>query len=130
MHPSESDSSLPGDNSLNAKFSGARIDRLFGVRKIIDSKKSDERENVGWSEFELTIDGSLRHASVLQRVIIKHRNFDELSMSHSDGVQKDQFSRTHCSSSAARRTPRPLEPYTVQLHHDPLGHAGLDFSID
>ena len=41
------------------------------------SQEPGERENVGLVRFELTIDGSLRHASVLQRIIIKHRIPDE-----------------------------------------------------
>ena len=36
--------------------------------------ESAEERNVGLVRFELTIDGSLRHASVLQRIIIKHQN--------------------------------------------------------
>ena len=39
---------------------------------ISGSGKDGKKENVGLVRFELTIDGSLRHASVLQRVIIKH----------------------------------------------------------
>jgi len=45
-----------------------------------DIKTAGEQfyQNVGSVRFELTIDGSLRHASVLQRVITQHRNSDEL----------------------------------------------------
>jgi hypothetical protein len=43
-------------------------------KKKLKGEKRPGRENVGLVRFELTIDGSLRHASVLQRVIIKHQN--------------------------------------------------------
>jgi hypothetical protein len=55
--------------------------------------ESEWSENVGLVRFELTIDGSLRHASVLQRVIIKHRNPDKVHDALSDRCQRDKFSR-------------------------------------
>jgi hypothetical protein len=48
-------------------------DRFF-LKKKYQNREPAKRENVGLVRFELTIDGSLRHASVLQRVIIKHQN--------------------------------------------------------
>ena len=51
-------------------------------------------ENVGSVRFELTIDGSLRHASVLQRVIIKQsETLMSFSLSRLTKCQKGQFSR-------------------------------------
>src|SRR5512136_189425 len=55
-------------------------------------------KNVGLVRFELTIDGSLRHASVLQRVIIR-------------------FQETHCSSPAKTAGAR---------RHSGLGHSPPD----
>jgi hypothetical protein len=51
-----------------------RPEHLWDNREGILQRRKAREENVGLVRFELTIDGSLRHASVLQRVIIKHQN--------------------------------------------------------
>src|SRR5665647_44098 len=51
-----------------------RSDHPWDHQKGIFQEIKAREENVGLVRFELTIDGSLRHASVLQRVIIKHQN--------------------------------------------------------
>ena len=60
------------DKSLNTgkKFSIIGSSIIYLHREKSLTQESEERENVGLVRFELTIDGSLRHASVLQRVII------------------------------------------------------------
>ena len=64
------------------------------------------RENVGLVRFELTIDGSLRHASVLQRVIIH------------------DCQQTHCSSSASTKNAKTAGARRHSgLGHNPFGHS-------
>ncbi len=60
------------------------------------------QENVGLVRFELTIDGSLRHASVLQRVIIVKTQETHCSSSASTKERKDRW-----SPSPYRARPQP-----------------------
>jgi hypothetical protein len=90
-----------------------RPDYLWDHRKGILQGRKAREENVGLVRFELTIDGSLRHASVLQRVIIKHRNPDKVHDALSDRCQRDEFRRPIVHHLRAQRTQRPLEPVAI-----------------
>ncbi len=71
---------------------------------------NQDSENVGLVRFELTIDGSLRHASVLQRVIINHREF-------SPGVLSEDIRKINSADPlfiiCSTGTQRPLEPVAI-----------------
>ena len=72
----------------------------FSLKKFQEATpqyQAKDRKNVGSVRFELTIDGSLRHASVLQRVIISYSG-DPLFI-----TCKDRW-----SPSPFRTRPRPL----------------------
>lgn len=70
------------------------------------------RENVGLVRFELTIDGSLRHASVLQRVIILS-SADPLFIICEHEERKDRW-----SPSPFRARPQPLWSRRQLLAHN------------
>jgi hypothetical protein len=70
----------------------------------------ESSENVGLVRFELTIDGSLRHASVLQRVIINHREC--IPVFSSEDIREINSADPLfiiCSTG----TQRPLEPVAI-----------------
>ena len=71
-----------------------RINQQCNMSKILRSQENTFLENVGLVRFELTIDGSLRHASVLQRVIINSADPLFIICEH-------------------ERTQRPLEPVAI-----------------
>jgi hypothetical protein len=75
--------------------------------KRVREEKRPVKRNVGLVRFELTIDGSLRHASVLQRVII------ELTQ------------ETHCSSSASTKNAKTAGA----RRHTGLGHNPVPYDI-
>ena len=71
---------------------------------------------MGLVRFELTIDGSLRHASVLQRVIIKHREPVPMFFPKISGRSIQQ---THCSSSAAQERKDRWSPSPYRARPQP-----------
>ena len=88
------------------------------------TQESEEKENVGLVRFELTIDGSLRHASVLQRVIIKHQNFDELSMSSLTDVRKINSADPLFIICEHKERKDRWSPSPFRARPQPLRHAG------
>ncbi len=91
---------------------------------IILTQDSEETENVGLVRFELTIDGSLRHASVLQRVIIKHQNSDELSMSSLIGIRKVNSADPLFIICEHKERKDRWSPSPFRARPQPLSHAG------
>ena len=88
------------------------------------TQESEQTENVGLVRFELTIDGSLRHASVLQRVIINHQNFDELSMSSLTGLRKINSADPLFIICEHKERKDRWSPSPFRARPQPLGHAG------
>jgi hypothetical protein len=88
------------------------------------TQESEERENVGLVRFELTIDGSLRHASVLQRVIINHQNFDELSMSSLTNLRKINSADPLFIICEHKERKDRWSPSPFRARPQPLSHAG------
>ena len=65
---------LPRDRAAPGSGRRGEEDRVNGCRELrrrYPAVSAKDHKNVGSVRFELTIDGSLRHASVLQRVIIR-----------------------------------------------------------
>jgi hypothetical protein len=113
--------------------------RVFQYQWI--SPIEQRRENVGLVRFELTIDGSLRHASVLQRVIIVSTQETHCSSSAKHKERKDRWSP---SPYRARPQPRSVAVRTnsfpdsiksqcinlrVVLFTEPEGCSGRDRRI-
>jgi len=104
---------------FDKRFSTAHI-----YREKSSIRESAQRENVGLVRFELTIDGSLRHASVLQRIIINHQNFNELSMSSLTQVRKVNSADPLFIICEHKERKDRWSPSPFRARPQPLGHAG------
>jgi len=96
---------------------------IFRLQK--NSRPGNKTENVGLVRFELTIDGSLRHASVLQRVIINHQ--EQVPMFFPK-ISERSIQQTHGSSSAAHERKDRWSPSPFRARPQPPGHAGKKFT--